>query len=46
MRTLTDKEMMQMQGGLKMNLVVAVASVVTFLIGLVDGYMRPLKCNN
>ena len=46
MKTLTDQELMQMQGGFKIGVVAAIASVVTFLIAVVDGYMRPLKCNN
>lgn len=32
-------------GGLKIGVSIVVAAFVTFIIGVVDGYFRPLKCN-
>lgn len=31
-------------GGVKLSLAIAIGGFITFLIGVVDGYMRPLKC--
>lgn len=39
-------ELLNVKGGaIKWAIVGAVGTVVTFLIGVVDGYFRPLKCN-
>ena len=32
-------------GGLSLGAWLAIASAVTFIIGVIDGYVRPLKCN-
>lgn len=32
-------------GGFKIGVAIVVAAVVTFVIGVIDGYFRPLKCN-
>ncbi len=46
MKNLTDKELANIDGGaFKIGIFVGVAAGITFLIGLVDGIMRPLKCN-
>lgn len=46
MRNLSDKELMSVDGGaVKIGVVVGIAAGVTFLIGLIDGLFRPLKCN-
>lgn len=39
-------EMYETRGGFKFGVFFSAASIVTFLIGIIDGYMRPLKCNN
>lgn len=31
-------------GGVKIGIVAAIVGVVTFVVGVVDGYLRPLKC--
>jgi len=43
---LSKNELITINGG-KANyaLYIAIASAVTFLIGVVDGFFRPLKCN-
>jgi lactobin A/cerein 7B family class IIb bacteriocin len=41
-----DEELKQINGGvIKWGLGIAIAAGVTFIIGLVDGYVRPLACN-
>lgn len=46
MKNLSDKELMSVDGGaVKIGVVVGIAAGVTFLIGLIDGLFRPLKCN-
>ena len=46
MKNLNDKELMNINGGgVNIGLVVGIAAGVTFLIGLIDGIIRPLKCN-
>lgn len=43
---LTDKELMKIEGGaVKLGLIVGIGAGITFLIGLIDGIIRPLKCN-
>ena len=46
MNNLNDKELMNINGGgVNIGLVVGIAAGVTFLIGIIDGIIRPLKCN-
>ena len=46
MKNLNDKELMNINGGgINIGLVVGIAAGVTFLIGVIDGIIRPLKCN-
>lgn len=32
-------------GGIKLGVAIAIAAIVTFVIGVIDGYTRPLSCN-
>lgn len=32
-------------GGLKYGIAAIVGGILTFLVGVVDGYLRPLSCN-
>ena len=44
---LTNKERDQSDGGAgRWGMGIAIGSVITLLIGIIDGYLRPLKCNN
>lgn len=46
MKNLNDKELMNVEGGaVKIGLIVGIAAGITFLVGLIDGIIRPLKCN-
>ena len=44
---LTNKELDHIDGGaVRWGIGIAIGSVITLLIGIIDGYLRPLKCNN
>ena len=43
---LTDNEMLNIEGGkVKWSVIGLIGGVLTFLAGIIDGYLRPLKCN-
>lgn len=44
---LSDIELNEIVGGTvsRYGLVIAFSGLITFIIGMVDGYLRPLKCN-
>ncbi|MDD2409172.1 MAG: class IIb bacteriocin, lactobin A/cerein 7B family [Bacilli bacterium] len=43
---LTDNEMLNIEGGkLSWGLAGALGAFLTLLAGMIDGYLRPLKCN-
>lgn len=43
---LTSYEMTQVEGGkVNYNLIGVIGTLLTFLAGVIDGYMRPLRCN-
>lgn len=41
---ITNEELKKINGG-GFNLFLAIGAGIVFLIGLIDGYVRPLKCN-
>lgn len=46
MKKMNDKELMEVDGGaVNIGLILGIGAGVTFLIGLIDGIVRPLKCN-
>ena len=45
MKKLTDNEMKKINGGFNVGLWLGIGAGVSFLIGLIDGIIRPLKCN-
>ena len=46
MKSLNDKELMSVSGGgVNISAIVGIAAGITFLIGIIDGLFRPLKCN-
>ena len=46
MKKLNDKEMKEINGGgINIGLWIGIGAGISFLIGLVDGLIRPLKCN-
>lgn len=43
---LVKEELVEIKGGVtKWAVGLAIGSVITFLIGLIDGYLRPLPCH-
>ena len=46
MKNLSNKELMEIQGGgISLSAGLLIGAGVVFLIGVIDGYIRPLKCN-
>ncbi len=45
MKDLNDNELMTVNGGFSFGLGLAIGAGITFLIGVIDGFVRPLKCN-
>lgn len=44
---LTDRELNNINGGaFKYSFGVIIGSLITLIVGIVDGYLRPLKCNS
>ena len=43
---LTDNELLNVEGGaISWGLIGLIGGVLTFLAGIFDGYLRPLRCN-
>ena len=43
---MTDNELKNIDGGgVSFGTIVGIAAGITFLIGVIDGIVRPLKCN-
>lgn len=42
---LSKNELMNVKGGIGAWTVIGIIAGVIFIIGVVDGYVRPLKCN-
>ena len=46
MKELNKNELMSIEGGGNAVAIgLAIAAGITFIIGVIDGYVRPLKCN-
>ncbi len=45
MYELTDKQLINVVGGIGVWGMVSIVGIVVFLIGIIDGFVRPLKCN-
>ena len=46
MNELNNKELKNIDGGgINIGAIVGIAAGITFLIGVIDGIVRPLKCN-
>ena len=44
---LTDKDLNQVMGGsIRWSTGLMIGSIITLLAGIIDGFLRPLKCNN
>ena len=45
MKELSQKELCDINGGSHLALGLGIIAGITFIIGVIDGYVRPLKCN-
>lgn len=45
MNELSSKKLREIDGGSKLVVGLLIAGGITFLIGVIDGYIRPLRCN-
>ena len=46
MKKLNDEELMRvLGGGINLGVVALISGALTFIIGIFDGIVRPLKCN-
>lgn len=45
MKEMSLNELREVNGGAHIGIAFAIAAGVTFLIGVIDGFVRPLKCN-
>ena len=46
MSKLTKEELHKIKGGgLSVGAYILIGGIVVFVIGIIDGYVRPLKCN-
>ena len=44
-KTLTNKELLDVSGGAaKFGIAAAIVGTISFLIGVIDGFLRPFKC--
>lgn len=44
MKQLTNEELKQIHGGWSLTSIFGLGALVTFIIGVIDGYIRPLNC--
>lgn len=45
MKKLTNEELLNINGGISIGSALITAGIVVFLIGVIDGFTRPLSCN-
>lgn len=46
MKELTNEELNDINGGMVLSTkLLFLGGLITFIIGLIDGYIRPVKCN-
>lgn len=45
MRVVTEEELKSINGGFNTTLAVVLGVVATFIIGIINGYTNPEKCN-
>ena len=46
MKKLNENELKNVNGGIsKLAIVGIVGAAITFIVGVIDGYVRPTKCN-
>lgn len=46
MKKLTDDELLNINGGINVGAALITAGIVVFVIGIIDGFTRPLSCHS
>lgn len=46
MKSLNKEELSKVNGGVKWGVVGIVAGAIVLIVGIIDGYTNPAKCNN
>lgn len=47
MKKVDDLQLEQIQGGaFSWGIAAGIVAAITFIVGVVDGYINPIKCNN
>lgn len=47
MKKINDNELEKVQGGgFSWGIAAGVVAAITFIVGVIDGYINPAKCNN
>lgn len=44
MKPLSEKELKEIQGGWSITSTFGIGALITFLLGVIDGYLRPFEC--
>jgi multidrug transporter EmrE-like cation transporter len=42
---LNEQELLNIEGGVKYSILMTIGAIGVFLVGVIDGILRPLKCN-
>jgi multidrug transporter EmrE-like cation transporter len=42
---LNEQELMSIEGGVKYSVLMTIGAIGVFIVGVIDGIFRPLKCN-
>ena len=42
---LTKEELLEVKAGASWGVIATITGIVVFIVGVIDGYLRPLKCN-
>lgn len=45
MKKIDDEELLNIEGGISAWGVIGIGAGIVFVIGVIDGFFRPLKCN-
>ena len=46
MKKLTEDELLKIYGGINVGAALITAGIVVFVIGIIDGFTRPLSCHS
>jgi len=46
MKKIEEKELKEIDGGFSWGIAAGIITAITFIVGIIDGYTNPIKCNN